>query len=75
MTGIETLNDLFVLPDWRRAGLVRALLATAIEYTRARGATAMELSTERTNAPAQALYHTLRFRLDDKFVRSTSGNT
>jgi GNAT superfamily N-acetyltransferase len=69
MTGIEILNDLFVLPDWRRMGVARALLASAIEYARARGSTAIELSTGYSNAPARALYHTLGFRLDDQFAR------
>jgi GNAT superfamily N-acetyltransferase len=69
MTSIEVLNDLFVVPGWRRAGVARALLASAIEHARTRGATAMELSTSRSNAPALALYHTLGFRVDDKFAR------
>jgi ribosomal protein S18 acetylase RimI-like enzyme len=69
MCRIEILNDLFVVPAWRRRGVARALLATAIEYAAALGAGVIELSTARTNAPARALYLAFGFRVDACFER------
>ncbi len=66
------LNDLLVLPEARRQGVARALLAAAADFARADGALRLELETDHDNATAQALYRamgwtpydgTLRFRL------------
>lgn len=53
---ILILNDLFVVPNARRAGVGRLLLRAAAEYGRAVGAVRLTLSTEVTNTGAQALY-------------------
>lgn len=53
---IFILNDLFVVPEARRAGVGRALLAAAREFGKAAGAVRLILSTEVTNTTAQALY-------------------
>jgi ribosomal protein S18 acetylase RimI-like enzyme len=50
------LNDLFVVPESRRSGVGRALVAAAIEFCRNAGAVRVSLSTAVTNAPARALY-------------------
>jgi GNAT superfamily N-acetyltransferase len=50
------LNDLFVLPDARRAGVGTLLLRAAADYGKAVGAVRLTLSTEVTNKTAQALY-------------------
>jgi GNAT superfamily N-acetyltransferase len=55
---IFILNDLFVQPEARRAGVGSALLAAAASLGRALGAVRLTLSTEVMNAAAQALYET-----------------
>jgi GNAT superfamily N-acetyltransferase len=53
---ILILNDLFVVPEARRMGIGTLLLRAAADYGRAVGAVRLTLSTEVTNAGAQALY-------------------
>jgi GNAT superfamily N-acetyltransferase len=50
------VEDLFVSPDARRAGLGDALVNFAFERARARGARRIELDCFEDNAPALALY-------------------
>lgn len=47
---------LAVLPDFRRRGLGRALLAAAVQEASARGARTLFLEVAAGNAPARALY-------------------
>ncbi len=61
------LNDLFVQPTVRRAGVGRALVLAASELTRRAKATAVSLSTAITNTSAQALYEALGFQRDTAF--------
>ncbi len=56
MARIFVLNDLFVADGWRRAGVGSTLLAAACECGRRAGAVRLTLSTELTNATAQAVY-------------------
>ena len=53
---ILILNDLFVVPGARRAGVGKLLLRAAADYGKAVGAVRLTLSTEVTNESAQALY-------------------
>ncbi len=53
---IFVLNDLFVRVEGRRQGVGAMLLHAAAEFGRAAGAVRLALSTEVTNATAQALY-------------------
>ncbi|BCY10594.1 GNAT family N-acetyltransferase [Actinoplanes sp. L3-i22] len=53
---IWILNDLFVAPSARRAGVARALLRATAERAAERGVVRIELSTDETNKTAQALY-------------------
>jgi GNAT superfamily N-acetyltransferase len=53
---ILILNDLFVLPAARRKNVGSLLLAAAARFGREVGAVRLTLSTEVTNAAAQALY-------------------
>ncbi len=53
---IFILNDLFVKPEARRTGAGSLLLDAAANFGRAVGAVRLTLSTELTNAAAQALY-------------------
>src|SRR5258706_3586557 len=52
---ILILNDLFVVPDARRAGVGALLLRAAADFGKAVGAVRLTLSTEVTNTGAQAL--------------------
>ena len=61
------LNDLFVAPEARRAGIAVALLREAAELARAMGAVGMSLSTAHTNTPAQRLYESLGWKRDEQF--------
>ena len=53
---IFVLNDLFVRPEARRYGVGAQLLSAAAAFGEAAGAVRLTLSTEVTNAAAQALY-------------------
>jgi ribosomal protein S18 acetylase RimI-like enzyme len=53
---IFILNDLFVVPAFRRMGAGAALLTAARAVGEAAGAVRLTLSTEVTNESAQALY-------------------
>ncbi|WP_326535887.1 GNAT family N-acetyltransferase [Pseudorhodoferax sp.] len=50
------LYDLYVRPAARRTGAARLLLAAAEAHAAATGAVRLELTTARTNLPAQTLY-------------------
>ncbi|HEY4428910.1 MAG TPA: GNAT family N-acetyltransferase [Solirubrobacteraceae bacterium] len=55
------LAELYVRPGVRRRGLGRALLQTAIDLARSRGADRMDLGTSDSDVAARALYESLGF--------------
>jgi ribosomal protein S18 acetylase RimI-like enzyme len=55
------LAELYVAPECRGRGLGRALMETAIEVARARGAAWMDLGTSEDDVAARALYESLGF--------------
>lgn len=61
----DEVEVLFVAtaPTWRRQGVARALMAHALHAARSEGATRALLEVRRSNAPAIALYHALRFEV------------
>jgi ribosomal protein S18 acetylase RimI-like enzyme len=63
-TGVEDawLEDLFVDPDARRAGVGRALTEACLERARARGCRRIQLDANEHNEPALELYASLGFR-------------
>lgn len=61
------LNDLFVAPEARRAGVATELLRAAADYGRAVGAIRLSLSTATTNEAAQALYSSEGWARDTEF--------
>lgn len=67
MGRILILNDLFVSSSTRRRGAGAALLRAAASYGRRIGAIRLELSTEHTNAGAQALYDAVGWQRDTAF--------
>jgi ribosomal protein S18 acetylase RimI-like enzyme len=64
---IFVLYDLFVAPSARRTGAARALMLAAEQHARQAGAARIDLSTAKTNRPAQALYESLGWVRDDAF--------
>ena len=62
------LNDLFVTPAARRAGVGRALLDAAVGYGRTFGAVRLTLSTAVSNENAQALYQAAGWQRDQQFL-------
>jgi len=69
MRPIWILNDLFVASAARGAGVGRRLMDRAREFASASGALRIELTTERTNTAAQALYHACGYARDDVFYK------
>lgn len=61
------LNDLFTTESARRKGVARCLLEAAREHAIATGAWGIELATAHTNLPAQRLYESLGYVLDQAF--------
>jgi ribosomal protein S18 acetylase RimI-like enzyme len=55
------LAELYVVPQLRGQGLGRALMETAIEVARARGADHMDLGTSDDDVAARSLYESLGF--------------
>ena len=64
---ILILNDLFVVPDARRAGVGTLLLRAAADFGKAVGAVRLTLSTEVTNTSTQALYEAEGWKLQTDF--------
>jgi len=64
---IYILYDLFVAPKARKSGVGRALLLAAERHAEQHGFARMELSTAKTNLPAQALYESLGWVRDEAF--------
>ncbi len=62
------LNDLYVLASARGQGVARALLHQAIDHGKASGAAWLTLQTARDNLQAQALYRSMGFQLDEKYL-------
>lgn len=63
MKPIWILNDLFVAPQARRAGVARSLLEAACELARSTGAARLRLSTAKDNEAARALYLASGYRM------------
>ena len=62
------LNDLYVDPSARGAGVGEALMAAARELALSNGAAELMLQTARTNATAQRLYEKLGWVRDNEFL-------
>ena len=61
------LNDLFVVPGQRRAGVGSALLHAATEHARSLGAIRVTLNTDIQNTPAQAVYEARGWKRDREY--------
>lgn len=56
---IVTLNDIYVVPEYRRLGVGRALLESSRGYCRDHGFTRLEWVTAPDNAAAQGFYESM----------------
>jgi ribosomal protein S18 acetylase RimI-like enzyme len=65
---IVILNDLYVAPEWRGAGVGRALIEETSRFAAGEGAIRVEIATEHNNAKALGLYRSLGFVVDTDFV-------
>jgi len=61
------LNDLYVVPEGRGAGVGRALMERARAHAEATAAGGLDLSTQRGNLAAQRLYEAAGWKRDDEF--------
>jgi len=61
------LNDLYVIPESRGAGVGRALLERARAHAESTGAGGMSLATQHSNVTAQRLYEGLGWVRDQEF--------
>jgi ribosomal protein S18 acetylase RimI-like enzyme len=66
-TDIYVLYDLFVIPNGRRSGAGKQLLLAAEQVALENGKSRMDLSTAKTNLPAQAAYEALGWVRDEVF--------
>jgi ribosomal protein S18 acetylase RimI-like enzyme len=64
---IYALYDLFVTPNTRRTGAGKLLLQAAEKIAAEHGKARMDLTTAKTNLPAQAAYETLGWIKDEVF--------
>ncbi len=64
---IYSLYDLFVAPAARKLGVGKALLLAAEQHAVQNGFARMDLTTAKTNVPAQALYESLDWQRDEVF--------
>jgi ribosomal protein S18 acetylase RimI-like enzyme len=64
---IYALYDLFVSPEARRLGAGKLLLQAAEKLAAERGKARIDLTTARTNKPAQAAYESLGWIRDEVF--------
>ena len=68
MRRVWLLNDLYVAPGARRAGVGRALMEAARVFATDDGAVALQLATEWDNAGGRALYESLGYQRDTEFA-------
>ena len=69
MKPIWLLNDIFVDPTMRKAGVGAALMAKVDAHARATGAARVDLFTARTNKTAQSVYERAGWQRDEVFYR------
>ena len=63
------LNDLYVVPDSRKNGVARALMARARQFAESTQADGLMLETATDNSTAQRLYERLGWKRDEEFYR------
>jgi ribosomal protein S18 acetylase RimI-like enzyme len=64
------LDEIFVLPEARGAGLGKRLIDTAAGYCRERGIGYLRLEVQKKNTRSVEIYSTYGFRTEDRFLMS-----
>ncbi len=64
---VIVLNDLYILPEFRRKKLATELINASIEHAKSVKATGVSLSTQIANTGAQDLYKKIGFKKDNDF--------
>jgi GNAT superfamily N-acetyltransferase len=62
------VDDVFVLPEWRRRGIARRLVGGGIKYLREQGMEEVRLDVVQTNEPAILLYQSMGYVTVDEEV-------
>ncbi len=65
---LPTVVGVYVAPSGRGAGVIDALLATAVDWARSRGDRELTLDVHETNAPAIRAYQRAGFELRSEFT-------
>jgi GNAT superfamily N-acetyltransferase len=65
---VGVMNDLYVAPEARGAGVARGLIDACLERCREHGATELIWQTARDNVRAQALYDRIGATRDDRWL-------
>ncbi|WP_074406395.1 GNAT family N-acetyltransferase [Aquimarina megaterium] len=64
---IVVLNDLFVMPEYRKKGIAERLINSAFDLAKQVGAIRVDLGTGKDNYTAQRLYEKIGFVKDEDF--------
>jgi ribosomal protein S18 acetylase RimI-like enzyme len=59
--GWGVVDDVFVLPEWRRRGIAKRLVGEGIRYLREQGLEEVRLDVVQTNEPAISLYRSMGY--------------
>ncbi len=70
---VYVLYDLFVAPQARGQGIASKLMSAAAVQARTAGMVRLDLSTAKTNLPAQALYTAQGWKRDNEFYTYSLG--
>lgn len=62
------VDDVFVLPEWRRRGIARRLVGEGIKYLREQGLEEARLDVVQTNEPAISLYRSMGYEMINEEV-------
>jgi GNAT superfamily N-acetyltransferase len=66
--GWGVVDDVFVLPEWRRRGIARRLVGEGIRYFREQGVQEVHLDVVQSNEPAISLYRSMGYLTIDEEV-------
>jgi GNAT superfamily N-acetyltransferase len=66
--GWGVVDDVFVLPEWRRRGIAKRLVGEGIQYLREQGVEEARLDVVQSNEPAISLYRSMGYVTIDEEV-------
>ena len=62
------MDDVFVLPEWRRRGIAKALINEGLKYFRTCGIEDVRLEVKQSNNPAVSLYTIMGYTIINEEV-------